>query len=267
MSGAFDNTVLFAPMKQAGGSISLSSSALTVQFAGSESVVFDLSNSADRLFAMELAGLDRLLMDLSSVSPSSSSPHLYSIATLGLQAMIEQHGASNQLTLTAAHLLDIAIQQTLAHLESLYPGQFTAQIVLMGSPSTSTTSRDAIISTLRSHLHAEVDAKETFPVLFAKDSSSTNALCDLAKATASEHGLRAECVSQLTRPVLLQQKSSSGAKQNNAQPSQQDVVDYQIFLWVWFLMLLVLISALYPLFYMDITGGIFSSFLFAKKYV
>lgn len=269
---------LLALFTQQGGVVSFNEAAntVTVQVSSTaDAVEFNLNNESDRLFFAELASLDELIAQLSSGDlsqlVSDASPDLYTVALVGLQGLMQSYEITDPKTMAAAQLLDAIVPELVKKFQSLYQNQLSAEIVLMGSPSMDAVARKAIIESIQHRLHSKVDAQESYPSLYVQHivkSKQLDSLCNTAQKTASKYGLKAECVSQLTRPALLQEKSQIYSKQSSTTTTtQQNVVDFQINLWVSVLLVVILLGALYPLLYIDVTAGVFSSFLFAKKYV
>jgi len=263
-----------------GGVISVSENVITVRpFAkapSQESVEFDLTNKADASFFGELLAIDSLLNDLKTGSLAKfvedGSPDSFVLTLSGFKGILAENGVSHRKTLVAAQILDSVVPQVISIFNKMYHSETTAQVLLLGSPSklADVQVKKDILSAVEDNLHSNIKVESTYPTIYVEESLSHDdlqALCSRIHNSVSTHGLKAECVREFTRPVLLQQKSSLKQTTNTTTTTMETVINFQINLWVSFIFVLIVIAGIYPLIYMDATTGTFSSFLFAKKYI
>jgi len=274
------NSVLYQ-FSQDGAVMSVSSDLkVTVKpFAAASSVddvVFDLSNTADFNFFAELVTAQNLLSDLRQNLKSlveDTHPDLYTMTLTGFHGLLEAYESSDRRAQMAAQILDAAIPQIHKQLEVIYQGDLVAEVVLMGSSLTVHSQvKKAISDTLGGKLSKEIDFDSTYPSLYVEEAiphDEVKALCSRVQKSLSGFDLKAECIAEFTRPVLFQQKMAlkDDSSSSDDETTVDDIIYYQINLWVSVLLILILFGALYPLLYMNVTEGTYSSYLFAKKYV
>jgi hypothetical protein len=259
---------------QSGGVVSVEGETLKVQpFADADAadvVTFDLTNPTDYKFFAELSAVQHLFSALKSGvfngMVTDNHPDLFTLTLVGLKSLLEVDGAESPKAKIAARMLDGAVGQILRQFEQLYRNDFSAQVLLMGSrPSVEGTLKKDVTDVVADNAHPQFSVDASFPHIYVEETMGDDAmksLCSQVHDSASKHGMKAECYS---RTSFVQSKAS--LKAGNSTVTTDDVISFQINLWVSFSLFLVLLGGLYPLMYMDVTKGTYSSFLFAKKYV
>lgn len=272
---------LLARFRSAGGAMDIVDGKATVSLDGATSTL-DLSNEADYTFVAELAAVQHLISQLKedvhlTAAVHDSTPDIYTLSLVGYKGLVAEYGAADQRSVLAAKMLDAAVPQIIHEFSRVYNANIASEVVLMGTPSavSDVAAVEDVHAAMNGKLHKSIDAKQSYPNLYVEEAlthEEVKELCGHVDEAASKHGLRAHCVSELTRPVLLQEKAmiKTAAKADDDSsdvPSVNQIVQYQINLWVSLLLGFILVGSILPLVYMDYTSGTFSSFLYAKKYV
>ncbi len=213
-----------------------------------EKVVFDLRAPEQAAVFTELMYIEALPQVLKSDSDlqalvSDNTPDLLSVSISSLSALIEKHGRTSTHAVAAMHLIDVALPQLMAGLNSIYGGRSVAEVVLMGTHRSFFDSIDSrqLLATVNRLLPAQ-DLKTYYPQVYvdtsALSSQSLVGVCAVLATELDKLAVNVYCppiatasASAILEPTAFFEVQATAVAATNS-TTTKGVFRYQIVLWL-----------------------------------